>query len=114
MDTGHLGDYEIHKASGIGKKGEAAPKKSIDEATVLRIRAALDSVCPEGTDTRVTRHQVATAMGEPGSPTEALIAKALGAGQLPGFTSKKGAGGGIFRLAEVTSEGTETEEETEA
>lgn len=114
---------------GIGKVGEkrsAGPKdpskkaaKNVEfpEGFIDLLSTTIEGLCtgnepgtvkvgPKGTEVTlhtigcsVPRRDIAKAMGQPGSDTEALISAALAAGHLPGFTAKRGVGGGIIRLA---------------
>jgi hypothetical protein len=113
---------------GIGKAGEkrvsATPKdangkkttravefpegflaKLVETVETLCIGTEAGSIKAEGGDLvtigcSVPRRDIAKAMGLPGSDTEVLISNALNSGNLPGFASKRGVGGGICRLAQ--------------
>lgn len=109
---------------GIGRLGEKrSPSKDSDKKTSKNVEfpdgfldnlvTTVNSVCigsVAGTlklgetilatvGTTVPRRDIAKAMGLPGSDTEVLISAALASGKLPGFASKRGANGGIVRLA---------------
>lgn len=75
---------------------EAKEAKGIDEAFVASLAHVLGNMATGSS--AVSRRLVAHNMGRPGSDTELLISAALKAGALPGWASKPGRGGGIYRL----------------
>jgi hypothetical protein len=111
VNSGQLEGYEIKRGSygGIGKVGEkhklpegvraARPRKeeSFSPEFVKLVSDTLEAMTEESPEKYVRRLDVAKAMGMPGSDTEDAISLALSSGKVPGYESKRGAGGGIRR-----------------
>lgn len=93
------GDAKLTRVSTVAK--EATPKdpkevKGIDEDFVSSLANVLGNLAVGSA--AVPRRIVAHNMGLPGSDTEQRISAALAAGALPGWASKPGRNGGIYRL----------------
>lgn len=109
LATGALKDYDIEPGpgGGIGRIGVDRPKFSKTNSTVTnypdgfldKLTKSVNELCANGAV--VARPLIADHMGCPSGKTELLISKALKEGKLPGFASKAGAKGGIFKLSPV-------------
>lgn len=111
INSGAVEGYEIKRGTygGIGKVGVARvlpegvvinrPRKSdqFDPEFVELVKNTLEEMTEEDPTAYVRRIDVAKKMGMPGSDVENAISLALASGKVPGYESKRGAGGGIRR-----------------
>lgn len=111
IHSGAVEGYEVKRGNygGIGKVGEARklpegvkisrPRKSeqFDPGFLKLVQETLVKLTSEHPEAFVRRLDVAKAMGMPGSDTENAISLAINSGKIPGYESKRGAGGGIRR-----------------
>lgn len=107
VNSGAVEGFELRRGpwGGIGRVGEKRPPGSIPGRTpksemfsdefLNHLRETLERVC-EG-EKFVTRRTISKEMGMPGSEVEQAISLAISTGKIPGYETKRGAGGGIRR-----------------
>lgn len=124
VNSGSVEGFEVRRGpwGGIGRVGEKRPPGSMPGRTpksemfsdefLTHLRETLERVC-EG-DKFVTRRTISKEMGMPGSEVEQAISLAIAAGKIPGYETKRGAGGGIRREQPDSPEEPTAEEQPQA
>lgn len=104
-----LTGYQLKPGSGIVRIDQPKPTRAnnpnrLNQSFLKDLETALEQAIPLGSDQGVSRAVVAGHLGQPGAKMENKISEAFSSGHFVGkYRSKKGPGGGIFRITESTT-----------